>query len=488
MNSSFLIARTPCSLASNDPFSLAPMLKSSRPRWTLLAVTLPTIAIFGVLVAALAWTLRGELREEVLRREGDAIHAVAQLQLGAGSGRLAEFGEEFLMDDLFAAVLESSRVKGVLAVQLFDARGVLRASKPLAPDNAARTRWWADVLAKPEARFVAAAPLTFVSPVIAKKAGTFVRVPLLDIVVPLRVGDPGAAPVGVARYWVDGAPVEAEFLRMDQRLFRQAGLAFLGAAVLVSIVLAMAFKRLSEANRQLVEQSTDLTRANQELDFAAKTGALGAISAHLIHGLKNPLAGIEGFVLDTASGTPDATRGEACRTAMETTRRLRSLVSEVTAVLHDESGGTADYPVPAREIVDAAKNRALPMAGSASVELSATCDPTLELTARTANLVGLVLANLVANAIEASPRNGVVGIEGRRYEHGAEFLVRDSGPGLPPPVHHGLFRPVQSSKRGGGGVGLAISHRLAKHAGGDLQLVRSDNRGTVFRLVVPALN
>ena len=36
------------------------------------------------------------------------------------------------------------------------------------------------------------------------------------------------------------------------------------------------------ANRRLVEQSADLARANQELDFAAKTGALGAISVGLV--------------------------------------------------------------------------------------------------------------------------------------------------------------------------------------------------------------
>ena len=37
----------------------------------------------------------------------------------------------------------------------------------------------------------------------------------------------------------------------------------------------------------------------------------------------------------------------------------------------------------------------------------------------------------------------------------------------------------------GGGVGLAISLRLAKHAGGNLELVRSDAGGTEFRLSVP---
>jgi signal transduction histidine kinase len=309
---------------------------------------------------------------------------------------------------------------------------------------------------------------------------------LLDIAVPLRSEDSTTNVLGVARYWVDGSAVAAEFARMDRRLAVQAGAAFMGAAFLVGIVLSLAFSRLAQANRRLEEQRADLVRANEELDFAAKTGALGAISAHLIHGLKNPLAGIEGFVIESAMSPPVHARGEAIQTAIETTRRLRALVNEISTVLGDEANGPADYKVPLREIVDAARSRSLAAAGQADVELNATADEHVRLHARTANLAGLVLANLVANAIDASPRGAVVAIEGRASELGAELYVRDAGPGLPEAVRHGLFRPVRSTKPGGGGMGLAISLRLAKHAGGDLQLIRSDERGTIFRLTLPA--
>jgi signal transduction histidine kinase len=317
--------------------------------------------------------------------------------------------------------------------------------------------------------------------------GVTESVPLLDIVVPLASSVIPAANSSVARYWLDGKKVETEFAKMDGGLALQAGVAVLGGAALVLLVLAWAFSRLAKANRLLVEQSLDLARANQELDFAAKTGALGAITAHLIHGLKNPLAGIEGFVAETATGSSNEMRGEACRTAMETTRRLRALVTEVTTVLRDESDGTADYPVPIGEVVVAAKTRALPAAERARVTINCNAESDVQVTARIANLAGLVLANLIANAIEASPPGGSVSIEARRSNGAVELLVRDTGPGLPPAVESELFRPVRSTKRGGGGVGLAISLRLARHAGGTLELVRSGVQGTEFRLSVPAL-
>jgi signal transduction histidine kinase len=457
------------------------------PRRVLFAVTLATIAIFGGLIAFITWQLRAQLRESVLRREAESIHAVALMQSARVGGGLAEFGAEFVMEDLFAAVLESSKLRGVLAVQLFDARGTLRKSSTVPPDDAESSRWWPNTLTRPEARYVATGTLEMAAPLEAIRSGARDFVPLLDIAVPLHHSETGADLLAVARYWVEGATVTREFARMDRGLAVQAGIAFVSGAALVAFVLAWAFRRLDAANRRLVEQSADLARANQELDFAAKTGALGAISAHLIHGLKNPLAGIEGFVADTATGGTDADRGEACRTAIETTRRLRALVTEVTTVLRDESEGSASYPVPTIEVVEAARGRVLAAAEQAEISISAKGEPDVMITARVANLAGLVLANLVANAIEASARGAAVSIEARSGGDGVEFFVRDDGPGLPDAVRSDLFRPVRSSKRGGGGVGLAISLRLAKHAGGTLELVRSDERGTEFRLWVPRL-
>jgi signal transduction histidine kinase len=462
---------------------------SPKPRRVLLAVTLVTIAIFGGLIALITWQLRAQLRESVLRREAEAIHAVALMHTARlDEEGLAEFGPEFFIEDLFAAVLEASKLRGVLSVQLFDPKGALRKSSTIDPDDAGETRWWTNQLEKPEARYLAEGTLDMAAPLEAIRTGASEYLPLLEIAVPLHGEGPAAGLLGVARYWIEGATVAAEFGRMDRGLATQAGIAFVSGAILVALVLAWAFARLSAANRRLLEQSVDLARANQELDFAAKTGALGAISAHLIHGLKNPLAGIEGFVAETAIGGADADRGEACRAAIETTRRLRALVTEVTTVLRDESDGAANYPVPVTEVVEAARTRVLPAADNAEIAVSVNADRDVVVVARVANLAGLVLANLVTNAIEASPRGAAVTIEARRAENGVEFFVRDTGPGLPAAVQSELFRPVRSSKRGGGGVGLAISLRLAKHAGGTLELVRSDLNGTAFRLSVPAKN
>lgn len=450
----------------------------ARPPWLLPAILAGLLLVYGGLVFGFAAQWRKKLRDDVLRREADTIHAVAQMQLATSNGRLAEFGKEFAIDDMFEAVLKSSKLKGVFAVQLFDAHGALRHATPLPPEDADNPVWWPQPLARAESRFVAAGSWEMISPQLALQHGTAERLPLLDVAVPLHDAAAGGA-FGVARYWIDGAEVRDELARNDHGIWLQAV-----AALTVGLLLAGAFGRLASANRQLERQRADLVRANEELDFAAKTGALGAISAHLIHGLKNPLAGIEGFVAENADG--HAVEGEAWRAAMDTARRLRAMVNEVAMVLRDEAAGGPDFAVPTGDVVDAARQRAAPLAAQAGVDLRADAATEAAIPSRAATLSGLVLANLLTNAVEAAAPGGRVRLEARANDGTIEFLVSDSGAGLSEEIRVSLFRPVRSTKRGGGGVGLAISHRLARHAGGELTLVRTDATGTVFQLRVPA--
>ncbi len=459
------------------------MSPTRRLRRTFLLLTLSILAVFAALLLGLTLKLRAGLRTQVEHREADAIHAVTVMEINASEARLSKLGVEMTSDDVFAAVLESSRLSGVLAVQLFDPSGALRESLPaMGADAVGVTPWWSRSLTAPEVRFHPAGTLEQVYGVPSDANAT--RTPLLEVVVPLGL-QRGSGSLGSARYWIDGNRLASEFRRMDQSLLTQAGLGYAGAAALLTLLVVFTYHRLAAAQQRLIDQSADLARANQELDFAAKTGALGAISAHLIHGLKNPLAGLEGFVADATTGD-ETVRGEARQTAMETARRLRAIVNEVVTVLRDERSGSADYPVTLREAIASVQSRAEPIATAAGVKLTCVVTSDGELKARTASLAGLVLANLIGNAIEASPRDSGVDVAARKSENEIEFTVTDHGPGLPPSVRESLFRPVVSTKPGGGGMGLAISHRLARHAEGDLSLIRSDAAGTVFCLKVPA--
>ena len=100
-----------------------------------------------------------------------------------------------------------------------------------------------------------------------------------------------------------------------------------------------------------------------------------------------------------------------------------------------------------------------------------------------------VLSNLVRNArqaIMATGKPGEISVAGREDEDEWVISVTDTGPGLPPKAREYLFQPFQGGTRKGGfGLGLAISAELSKGHGGRLVLERSDEHGTAFAIHLP---
>lgn len=446
-------------------------------------VIVTTVAVFATFASLLTWRLREDLRAQILRREAEALRSMVGLQQGRAEEELARFGLGSEPGDWFPLLLETSRLRGVVALRLFDAEGQLRDALPvpvsanLAADDRERAAAGESV-----ARFrprVNAESLRF-GPVEADAAA---GVPLVEVLVPLET--PGRRTFGgVAQYWIDGAPIQREFATLDRNLAWRSGLVALAGIAVVCGALLWAFRRLQAANRELEARTEDLARANREFGLAAKTSAVGAITAHLIHGLKNPLAGLEGY-MSTQPGDVAGEAGAEWRAAMETTQRIRSLVNEVVSILREEESGGATYRVTAAELLAAAEQKIAPVARKRGLAFACRQEDEAELPGRRAHLVLLVLDNLLRNACEATPAGRRVTLTSTRVGSDAVFFVEDEGPGLAAPVKDQLFQPVTSTKPGGGGIGLVLSHQLARHAGGMLTLEKSDAHGCRFRLAVP---
>jgi signal transduction histidine kinase len=95
-----------------------------------------------------------------------------------------------------------------------------------------------------------------------------------------------------------------------------------------------------------------------------------------------------------------------------------------------------------------------------------------------------VLFNVCRNAFEAGAQH--VTVVGHQADGEVAIEIADDGPGLPPKARDNLFQPFTGSARlGGTGLGLAIARELMRAHGGDITLLDSTAKGTIFRLVLP---
>lgn len=102
-----------------------------------------------------------------------------------------------------------------------------------------------------------------------------------------------------------------------------------------------------------------------------------------------------------------------------------------------------------------------------------------------------VLLNLTRNAMQAllttETEAANIAVSAMMDEDQVVIDVADTGPGLPLKTQEHLFEPfVGSTTAGGTGLGLAIAKELIEGHGGTITLLKSNSRGTTFRIHLPA--
>jgi hypothetical protein len=98
-----------------------------------------------------------------------------------------------------------------------------------------------------------------------------------------------------------------------------------------------------------------------------------------------------------------------------------------------------------------------------------------------------VLLNLITNAEQAMPEGGKITVTHRAGDAEHIICIRDEGPGIATEILPGLFKPFQSSKRGGLGIGLYQCKTTVEAFGGQISVQSELGSGTSVELRLPAV-
>ena len=96
------------------------------------------------------------------------------------------------------------------------------------------------------------------------------------------------------------------------------------------------------------------------------------------------------------------------------------------------------------------------------------------------------MKHLIQNAIEATPKDGQVVVSLAKKEDTAIVEVRDTGHGMSAEfMHERLFKPFESTKAAGMGIGVFESREYIHELGGQVEVASSEANGTTFRVILP---
>ena len=97
------------------------------------------------------------------------------------------------------------------------------------------------------------------------------------------------------------------------------------------------------------------------------------------------------------------------------------------------------------------------------------------------------LDHVVSNAIEASRTGSNVRLSVLRKGGRVCVLVEDDGPGMSPDfLAHNFFRPLQTTKKKGLGIGAYQARSIMRKLGGDMEVQSTVGQGTTVSLFLPA--
>ena len=252
-------------------------------------------------------------------------------------------------------------------------------------------------------------------------------------------------------------------------------------------------ERVRERTSQLEDAVENLRTAQQQLVQQERLSAFGEMAGGVVHDFSNSLMSIIGYSEMLLSN--GAVRGDEAK-ALEYLRIINTAGRDgahVVSRLRDfyRPRGAADLfeTLDLKEIITQSVALARPRCANREGHHGIRFQTDLTGSATVAGIgaeLREVLTNLIFNAVDAIPGEGVITLVMRQQAGDAIVEVIDSGIGMTAEVRQRCLEPFFTTKGDGGtGLGLAMVFGIIKRHQGTLEIESEPGNGTTFRIRLP---
>ena len=220
-------------------------------------------------------------------------------------------------------------------------------------------------------------------------------------------------------------------------------------------------------------------QAMEALLEARKFDAFNRMSAFVVHDLKNLVSQLS-LLLKNAErhhNNPEF-RKDMLATIDNVVERMKNLLMQLRAgTTPVDKPKPVDLSAVIREIQHAKASQSPALEVKAETEVQ---------TLGHADRLGRVVGHLVQNALDATDRSGRVWVRLWRENDTAVVEIGDTGQGMSPEfVRERLFKPFQSTKAAGMGIGAYESSQYIEELGGKIAVESRQRVGTTIRVTLP---
>ncbi len=242
-------------------------------------------------------------------------------------------------------------------------------------------------------------------------------------------------------------------------------------------------EEVSELAATINQMASDLETSRDALVQSEKQAALGALVPVVAHNIRNPLAAIRATaqVLDDADDKEELK--ESSEAIIETIDRLGRWVNSLVSYLHPLKPNKRQHKVS--DLLNSTLAVLKTKLEEKQIELEQLDwdDSTTVLV--DPDLMEQALYGLLANAVDASPKNARLKIGFIQREQNLILSIIDEGGGLPFKPEPRNLEPGPTTKRFGTGLGIPIAFKICQTHGWDLNFEINEGIGTDITITIP---
>lgn len=286
---------------------------------------------------------------------------------------------------------------------------------------------------------------------------------------------------------------EAELRKEEinsQRLWIYFSIGCLSLMIILALVLLYsnrlkkrANNELASKNKEIAEQATQLKSINTTKD---------KLFSIISHDLRSPLASLRGLV--TVMGLGGLSKDEFIESSRKLRKNLDAVQGDLDNLLvwaQSQLNGLQSNPVAMRlkPVVEEKIDLFTEVAQQKDITILNEVDESLSIIADR-NHMGLVIRNLLANAIKFNRPGGLIRISERRVGEFFEISVTDSGIGMTPRDLGRLFNAAThftnpgTHQEKGAGIGLLLTKEFIEKDGGSIWATSDLGKGSTFTFTV----
>ena len=249
----------------------------------------------------------------------------------------------------------------------------------------------------------------------------------------------------------------------------------------------MLLAEIAAWNRELesrVEEKTEaLQKAHAEIVQSEKLATLGYLSAGMAHEIRNPLNSISLFIQLMKSGIAEPEKIEYLEKCLKEIDRIDGILRKLLDSAKRPRFEIREVRIDS--IIDSTLDIFMPQITHQNIKVvrdfkrvppPIQADP-LE--------IEQVFTNLFINAIHEMPSHGTLKVHLDHDESRMTIRISDSGKGIPSENITNIFDPFFTTKSCGIGMGLSVVLRIVKNYFGKIEVEKSDENGTTFRICIP---